>query len=214
MRLYLSSYGLGNHPEEMKPLLHGGVRTAIIMNAQDSKSPKDRHVRLNQEMDDLKDLGLEPVELDLRNYFGKSEELASAMNDFDYIWVRGGNVFNLRRAYKQSGFDTLITNLLNKDEIAYGGFSAGICVLAPSLRGVEIVDPKDDMPDGYDGELIWDGLGVLGYALAPHYKSNHPESEDVSSYVEYLEKNKMAYRTLRDGEAIVINGEQEKYISV
>lgn len=198
----------------MKPLLHGGVRTAIIMNAQDARPTEDRQVRLRQEIDNLEGLGLEPVELDLRNYFGKSEELAIALKNFDCIWVRGGNVFTLRRAYKQSGFDNLIVNLLNNDEIAYGGFSAGVCVLGPSLLGCEIVDPKDETVKGYDEPLVWEGLGVLNFAFAPHYKSDHPESEDVSKYVEYLEENHMAYKTLRDGELIVINGDQEKLISL
>ena len=214
MRLYLSSYGLGNHPEGMKPLLRGGVRTAIIMNAQDSRAQADRQNRLRQEVDGLKGLGLEPIELDLRNYFGKTEELVAELKRYDFIWARGGNVFTLRRAYAQSGFDNLLIDLLKNDEIAYGGFSAGICVLGPSLKGVEIVDPKDEVVEGYDGPLIWEGLGILDFALAPHYKSDHPESEDVSKYVEYLEENDMAYKTLRDGEAIVIDGDQEKFISL
>lgn len=214
MRLYLSSYGLGNHPEEIKPLLHGGVRTAVIMNAQDSRPQGDREARFNQEIDNLKSLGLKPVELDLRDYFGETEELAAELKNYDYIWVRGGNVFTLRRAYAQSGFDNLLIDLLKNDEIAYGGFSAGVCVLGLSLHGCEIVDPKDEIVEGYDGPLIWEGLGILDFAFAPHYKSDHPESEDISKYVEYLEENNVTYKTLRDGEAILINGDQKKFIGL
>lgn len=213
MRLYLSSYGLGSSPEEMLPLLKKGARTAIIMNAQDSKSLENRQERLQREIDGLVGLGLAAVELDLREYFGKKEELKRTLKDIDYIWVRGGNVFLLRRAYKQSGFDDIITELLRSDKIAYGGFSAGVCVLAPSLNGVDIVDPKGELAEGYDEAVIWSGLGLIDFAVAPHYKSDHPESEDIDKYVEYLVGNDMAYKTLRDGEAIIVNGDELKIIS-
>ena len=212
MRLYLSSYGLGNEPEEMLPLIRGSKRTAIIMNAQDNASLEGRAERLQREVENLTSIGLQPEELDLRDYFGKPKELEAAIAGFDYFWVRGGNVFLLRRAYKQSGFDNLLVKLLQGDAVAYGGFSAGICILAPSLEGLEIVDLKDDVSEGYDKAVVWDGLGVLEYAIAPHYKSDHPESADVDKCVDYFEENGIPYKTLRDGEAIVIDGQEERIV--
>lgn len=213
MRLYLSSYKLGNKPEEMLPLIVDNKRTAIIANAQDSKSVESRTERVQQEIESLTTLGLQPEELDLRDYFGKTAELADKLNNYGYIWVRGGNVFLLRKAYKQSGFDNLIVGLLKNDKVAYGGFSAGVCVLAPSLQGIELVDPKDEIAEGYDKEVIWSGLGLLDYAVAPHYRSDHPESEDIEKCVEYFKANNIPYKTLRDGEAIIINGDQETLLS-
>jgi dipeptidase E len=213
MRLYLSSYGLGNKPEEMLPLIGNNKRTAIIMNAQDNTLPENRAERLQREIDGLTSLGLQPQELDLCDYFGKADELRAAISDFGYFWVRGGNVFLLRRAYKQSGFDNLLIELLQNDKAAYGGFSAGICVLAPSLQGIELVDPKDDVSEGYDKDVVWDGLGVLDYAIAPHYKSDHPESDDINKCVEYFADNHILFKALRDGEAIVINGNNETIVA-
>jgi len=213
MRLYLSSYKLGNKPEEMLALIGENKRTAIIANAQDSKPSKSRAERVQQEIDTLAALGLQPEELDLRNYFGKVAKLSEALQKFGYIWVRGGNVFLLRKAFKQSGFDNLIIELLRDDSIAYGGFSAGVCALAPSLRGIELVDPIDEVAEGYDKEVVWDGLGILDYAVAPHYRSDHPESEDIEKCVAYFEANNIPYKTLRDGEAIVINGNKEDIVS-
>ena len=40
------------------------------------------------------------------------------------IEVTGGNTFVLRRAMKASGFDDLITRMLDGDEIVYGGFGS------------------------------------------------------------------------------------------
>jgi dipeptidase E len=183
------------------------------MNAQDNALAEARAERLQREVENLTDLGLQPEELDLRNFFGKPQELKAAIANFGYFWVRGGNVFLLRRAYKQSGFDELLVELLQNDKVAYGGFSAGICVLAPSLNGIELVDPKDDVSEGYEKDVVWEGLGVLGYAIAPHYKSDHPESADIDKCVDYFQENSIAYKTLRDGEAIVINGDEEKILS-
>lgn len=213
MRLYLSSYKLGNQPEQMLPLIKGAKKTAIIMNAQDNVLPERRAERLQEEIDNLTGLGLQPEELDLRNFFGRADELEKYVEQFDYFWVRGGNVFLLRRAFKQSGFDRIISQLLKRDAVAYGGFSAGICILAPSLRGIELVDPKDPVSEGYDSEVIWEGLGLLDYAIAPHYKSDHPESADIDKCVEYFEKNNIPYKTLRDGEAILVDGAEEIMLS-
>ena len=213
MRLFLSSYGLGNAPDELSALVGDNKRTAIIMNSQDAKTPESRTERLQREIDSLAALGLQPEELDLRKYFGKSNELRDFVKNFGLVWVRGGNVFVLRKAFKQSGFDEIITDLLKNDQIAYGGYSAGVCVLAPSLHGIELVDPKDETAEGYDTEIVWDGLGVLGYAVAPHYKSDHPESDDINKCVEYFADNHILFKTLRDGEIIVVNGDNEKIIS-
>ncbi len=197
----------------MLPLIGDNKRTAIVMNAQDNEAPEARSERLQKEIDNLTSLGLQPREIDLRNYFGKADQLRASLSDFGYFWVRGGNVFLLRRAFKQSGFDELLTELLQNDAIAYGGFSAGICVLAPSLRGIELVDSKDEVAEGYDRDVVWDGLGVLAYAIAPHYKSDHPESDDIDKCVTYFEENNIPFKTLRDGEAIVINGNSEKLLA-
>lgn len=212
MRLYLSSYKLGTQPEQMLPLIKGARRTAIITNAQDNVLPERRAERLQEEINNLSELGLEPEELDLRHFFGDKEGLAEYIKRFDYFWVRGGNVFLLRRAFRQSGFDDLLVGLLQNDAVAYGGFSAGMCVLAPSLKGIELVDPKDEISEGYEQAVVWEGLGVLNYAIAPHYKSDHPESADIDKCVEYFKENGMPYKTLRDGEAIVINGMDERVI--
>lgn len=214
MRLYLSSYKLGNKPERLSALVGDNKRTAVIMNAQDAKTPESRTERLYQEVDALAALGLQPEELDLRQYFGKPDELKAVMKGFGLVWVRGGNVFVLRKAFKQSGFDEIITELLKNDQITYGGYSAGVAVLTPSLRGIELVDLVDEIIKGYDQDVVWDGLGILGYAVAPHYKSDHPESIDIDKCIEYFIDNHILFIALRDGEAIVINGDSERSVAL
>jgi dipeptidase E len=52
--------------------------------------------------------------------------------------------------------------------------------------------------------VIWEGLGIIDYVIVPHYKSDHPESEIMEEVVEYLIENKIPYKTLRDGEVIIV----------
>lgn len=212
MRLYLSSFRLGNKPEELLTLLAGRKRTAIILNAMDMVGSEDRAESLKCEVDDLKSIGLEPTEIDLRNYFGKPDELKQALSNFDLVWVRGGNAFVLRRAFRQSGADEIMKELLANDAIVYGGYSAGIDMLTPTLHGAELVDDPNIVPEGYESPIIWDCLGVLPYAIAPHYKSDHPESAAIDKSVEYLIGNHIPFMALRDGEAIVRNGEKEEVV--
>jgi dipeptidase E len=212
MRLYLSSFRNGNKPEELLKLLGNSRRTALISNAQDWKTQEDRADAFTQEAERLQSIGLEPEEVDLRQYFGNSQALKERLSQFDLIWARGGNVFVLRRAFKQSGADIVISELLKGDAIVYGGYSAGVDVMQPHLHGIELVDDPNATPEGYDTEIIWDCLGLIPYCVAPHYKSDHPESADVDKVVDYYIDNHIPFVALRDGQAIVINGTEQHFV--
>ena len=127
------------------------------------------------------------------------------LEGIDGLWVLGGNVFILRRALKYSGLDRLITEMaMESVPFVYAGYSAGACILGPTLEGIHLVDPPDQTAEGYDSQVIWDGLNVLPYSIAPHFESDHPESERINDVVDYFETHQFPYRTLRDGEAIVV----------
>src|SRR6195256_3482543 len=74
MRLYLSSFDLGDRPEELVGLTGSARRAAIILNALDNR-PEGRAVWLKEQTDKLVGLGFSVVELDLRSYFGASDQL-------------------------------------------------------------------------------------------------------------------------------------------
>jgi dipeptidase E len=206
MKLYLSSYHIGDEPQKLVDLVGNNKKAAVIPNALDFSTDIDRRkASMQREIDDLKKLGLEPEEVDLRKYFGKPDELSKKLSDYGMIWVRGGNVFTLRRAYKQSGMDDWLKGQKDNKELVYAGYSAGVCVLSDTLKGLEIVDDPNIIIEGYPKETIWEGLGIIDFAFVPHYQSNHQESEAVNKTVEYYVKNGIEYKALHDGEAIVIN---------
>lgn len=204
MKLYLSSYHLGENPEKFAELFSNNKNVAVISNALDFIDDAYRKESTQGQIDALQKINLIPQELDLRNYFGKPDELKEKIEEFGGLWVKGGNTFVLRRAFMQSGLDKIILEKSKDPDFVYGGYSAGSCVATPTLHGLEIVDNPNEIPNGYLPEIIWDGLGLVDYSIAPHYKSDHPESFKVDQTVEYFIKNKMPYKTLRDGEVIIV----------
>lgn len=210
MRLYLSSFRVGDHPDRLVEMVGDNRRAAVVFNAADDYDPAERDDRLETELDALETLGLEAEELDLRDFFdakGDPQQVADALRGFGLVWVRGGNAFVLRRAASLSGFDQAITDFLDNDALVYGGYSAGVVLLAPSLRGIDICDDADTVPDGYPPtELVWHGLGLLPFAVAPHYRSpDHPETEIIDEVVDWFIDHHVPFVALRDGEVIVVD---------
>jgi dipeptidase E len=203
MRLYLSSFDLGDEPQELLALTGSARCAAIIVNALDSR-PEQRAVWLKEQTEKLIDLGFSVVELDLKSYFGAADQLKKFLSNIDFVWINGGNAFILRRAMKQSGFDMLIKEAVACDDIVYGGFSAAAVIASDSLKGLELTDNPEDVPAGYDPNIVWEGLGFVPYALAVHFKSDHPESDSADREIAFYEAGGIPYRTLRDGEALVI----------
>lgn len=205
--MYLSSYRLGDNPQQLVDLFGDNKRVAVIANSIDfGNDPQRRKDGVQREINDLVKLGLEPEELDLRNYFGKSQDLEKKLSEYGMLWVRGGNTFILRRAFKKSGMDEWLKGQKDNKELVYAGYSAGVCILSPTLKGLELVDDPNIVSEGYDKETVWDGLGLIDFAFAPHFESpGHPETEAVSKEVEYYKKTGIEYKALHDGEVIIID---------
>jgi len=209
MRLFLSSYHLGNRPEAFVNLVRGRRHAAIIVNAGDGWDPAGRAKAVREEAGVLGELGMTSEELDLRRFFGRPADLPSTLARFDALWIHGGESFLLRRAMYDSGFDSAVTALLKADRIVYAGWSAAVVVLAPTLRGIEWVDSVDVVQAVYHREPVWEGLNLLPYSVAVHYQSDHPESVATDGEVAFYERERMPYRTLRDGQALVVDGDRE-----
>jgi dipeptidase E len=243
LRLYLSSYRLGNRPQRLMELVApswpagapkaaaGASKTApgpkalVIANACDLLEPAERRFRVEREIAALEGLGFRAEELDLRGYFpdaggsdGKpdAKEMAAiraALASASLVWARGGNAFVLLRAMRRSGFAEALIAALASDSVVYGGYSGGIAVLPQTLRGLETVNDPAAIPPGYDPAVPWEGLGVLPYSLAPHYKSAHAASPGIDGVVRYFQAHGMPFKTIRDGEVRILSGLQEELVS-
>lgn len=207
VKLYLSSYRLGQTPTAMLDAHAINNKVAVLQNAHDGwTDPTKRRAVLERECRDLEALDLAPTELDLRKFFGRSEDLKQEMEKFAYCWVCGGNSFVLRRAFHLSGLDRLLWELARQDDgLIYGGYSAGACVMTPTLEGIHLADDPESSPVGYTGQVIWKGLDLYPYCIAPHYRSDHPETKLIDQSVEYFIEKKIPFVALHDGEAILFD---------
>ncbi len=156
--------------------------------------------------DTFSSLDFEPVNIDLREYTGKTAELITKLRTCNLIWCAGGNSFSLRYAMKTSGFDEIIRTLL-AEGIAYGGWSAGAVVAGPSLRLIELMDDPGKAP-----EIVWEGLGLIPYFIWPHWDMEKylPLQKEALERMKHLPYESMV---MRDGEVLIIDNGQEKMLS-
>jgi dipeptidase E len=158
----------------------------------------------NGEIEFLNNLGFSAEPLDLKDYFGKEDELSVKLRNLGGSWVSGGNTFVLRQAMLLSGFDKLFPFLIERNDFLYSGYSAGICVLSETLEPIEIVDDPRNFPYKENNTVIYKGLGVFNYSFMPDYNSDHPESEDIGREVQRCIDNRWLFKVLRDGEVIIL----------
>lgn len=210
MRLYLASYRTGDSYPELIRMAGAGARVGVISNAVDFVPVADREAYARKVFDpiaDFRDHGLDAYDLDLRAYFRRPEALLAELERTRMVWAVGGNAFLLRRAMRQSGFDAIAPGLIWAERLVYGGWSAGACVAAPSLRGLELMDDPAELAEGYDPEPVWEGLGLIDAAIVPHWRSDHPEAEAAEQVAAWMTANRVPHRTLRDGDVLIQNGE-------
>ncbi|MDQ6849164.1 MAG: peptidase E [Actinomycetota bacterium] len=198
MRLYLSSFRIGDHPNRLLELAGKGRRLALVCNALDGMADEVRQAGVDREVAELTSLGFVVTEADLRHGALAARHLVAA----DVIWVRGGNVFVLRRALADNGADALIVDLIKRDAVVYAGYSAGASVLAPDLRGLERVDDVTAVANP-----IYDGLAVLDRPVVPHVDSpEHPETHDCDSASADMTRSGRPHWALSDGEVLLAHG--------
>ena len=212
MKLYLASYDLGGVPTNLADLIGGDQSVAIIANANDGLPQDQRAAGLANEIARLRAIDLHSEELDLRRYFDHTKSLEDDLGAYGAIWAMGGNAFVLRRAMRYSALDVLLPNLLRESRLTYGGYSAGAVVAGPTLHGIDLVDDPHEVPPSYQGNVVWSGLDLVPYRIAPHYRSRDRQTFQIELVVNYFVAHNAKYRTLSDGQAIVINGQSEQFL--
>jgi dipeptidase E len=203
MRLYLSSFRAGAHPDRLVALAGNGRRTALIPNALDGIPADVRETHLRRDLYDLDAAGLDVTVTDLRE-----PAMVSDLASYDVVWVRGGNVFVLRRVLADTGADTVLVDLLRRDAVVYGACSAGACVLAPDLNGLELVDDPAAV-----AEPIMTGLGLLDRPFVPHVRSpGHPETGACDAVSAAYSAARRPHWALRDGEVLLVIEDQTRLL--
>lgn len=204
MRLYLSSYRIPT-PEDFFELVAKkpkDVSIGIIPNAKDYYSKRVKRIKTQQVVNYFMEMGIKNIQvIDLGKYDASNNSLKKNLEEFDIIWVMGGNTFCLRHAMKISGFDEVIHSVLKKSVI-YAGESAGALVAGNTLKGVEFADPPE-----FAEEIIWDGLSLTNHFVLPHV--NSIGFEDVIEKVKALHIEDSTLIELTDDEAYIITDNSE-----
>ncbi|GAB3624040.1 hypothetical protein GCM10027418_21240 [Mariniluteicoccus endophyticus] len=206
MRLYLASFRPVPDPERFRALIGRKNRTGLVcVNAIDHEPADVRAEKLAAEIAALKEIGLKATELDLRAETPMS--VAGKLLDAGFLWVRGGNVFVLRRAMGACGLDQLLPQMLARDAFVYAGYSAGGAVLAPDLAGFETCDDPAEADALYGPASSTKGIGVLDRPFVPHLGTpGHPESEVLEQVARAYAHADQEIWALRDGQALVVDG--------
>lgn len=209
MRLYLSSFRIGDHADRLVQLAGGRLTAAVIANACDGQPAPARSEAVALELQALGELGFDGRELDLRDFTGRGLALRTELAAVGVVWVRGGNVFTLRQAIWRADGDAVIRDLVAADAVVYAGYSAGACVLAPSLAGLERCDDAGEVQRLYGEPARFDGLAVLDRAVVPHLATPaHPESATLEQVAIGYQHEGVPYIGLRDGQVYVVDGDQ------
>lgn len=207
MKLYLSSYRIP-HSKEFFGLFDGKkpskLTGGIIVNAKDKKPAEDREKKLAALQDDLAGIGLKKTVLvDLVHDFSSPRAMGRKLAEYDYLYVAGGNTFDLRRAMKKSGFDTIARHLVADGQV-YAGESAGAIVAGPSLRGFEHMDELAN-----PRKVVYEGLSLIDTILVPHNDSPDERYRDRAGLI--MEANPgLPVMPLNDTEAYVVNDDQQR----
>lgn len=117
---------------------------------------------------------------------------AGDLNQYDAIYVCGGNTFYLADKFKKTGFDKKIIEFINTGKV-YVGASAGSIIMGPQITSSadkNIVGLKDTS-----------GLNLFNQCIVPH-----AQAKDKNMIDEFEKKNNCKVLRLNDGQALEVVG--------
>jgi peptidase E len=139
------------------------ISCGVIKNPVDLK-PKEKRKHYNKLIDNAFELfELDKTDIDLRKYKGNPNKLEEVINNLDFLWITGGNVFYLRELIKEVEMENMLIRAI-KDGLVYGGDSAGALITCPTLKYLDWVDDTSEIE-----EVIYKGLGIIDFVPLPHW---------------------------------------------
>jgi len=200
MKLFLSSTSI---PAELvRPFIKlvnkdlKDISFALIENAADPYGDNVGFVLETRSV--LQSLGMRLELVDLNRYKGKTDDLKEKLGAFDVMWFGGGNTYYLRWLMKVTGFDTIVSELLEKG-VVYGGGSAGAIVAGHTLKHFDLIDDPKVCPD-----VIYSGLGLTDLIIIPHWGTDKIQSK-LSEIQALYQNDRLETVTVTDNQAVIVN---------
>lgn len=165
-----------------------------------SKNEEDQSYMIDKQ-EGFKKLGIDFEELDIK---GKTEqELRAKLKDKKVVYVEGGNTFYLLKAVRESGFDKVIKDLVNKG-VVYIGSSAGSYICCPTI---EVSLWKHPYKSEHFGVADFTAMNLVQFYIFVHYKPKYKELLE-----EKIPQVKYPVKILTDEQALLIQDEKVELI--
>jgi len=194
--LLLTSAGMDVKDELLKILPRPASQMKLVHIITASKPEPEAGPYVEKDREAMRSLGFNVTDYDIE---GKTEnQLINDLADFDIIVVQGGNTFYLLRAAKESCFDKVVKNLINKGMI-YVGVSAGTILACPTI--------ETSGWKGGDKNIVGienlAGLDLIPFNIFVHYE---PSWDEVIK--EESAKSKIKTRLLTNDQAFLVRDDQ------
>jgi dipeptidase E len=200
-KLLLSSNGIFAIEKGFKLLFDdiSKIKLAYITTA--GKGSRDKaYLEIYKEL--LKKEGYDYEELDIE---GKNEnELMELLKGKNAIYVEGGNTFYLLKAVRESGFEKVIKKLIEIG-VVYIGSSAGSYIACPTIEMSTWKKPGEEKPRFGVTDLT--AMNLVPFLVKAHYE---PEQKELIK--EKVLRAKYETRILKDGQAILVEGDNYKLV--
>lgn len=128
------------------------------------------------------------------------EQLQKELTDIDVIFVSGGNTFYLLQQVRESGFDEIVKDMIEKG-VVYIGSSAGAVLVSPTIEPVKGMDDEADAPR----LTSYEGLGIVDYLVLPHYGDDYYKEQYKRMLNEWGNKG-YELKLLTNNQALIVNG--------
>lgn len=192
MKLILSSEGdfLWNRGFELLGLSKSEMRIGYITTAAKGL-PDQTYTQTNEKNMRRAGYAAEPFDIE-----GKTQdEMRLFFKDKNIVHVEGGNSFYLLKAIRETGFDKVLHELIEKG-IFYTGSSAGASIMGPTI---ETATWKSNDKDRC-GLTDFTALNYVPFLFFAHYK---PEMKEKIQ--EKMKTTSYPVKILKDGQAIFVN---------
>lgn len=173
------------------------IKLAYVTTAGNGISDR-AYIEIHKEMLKKEDCDFEEVDIK-----GKTEsELRELLKDKNAVYVEGGNTFYLLKAVRESGFDKVVKEMIEKG-VFYIGSSAGSYIACPTI---EMATWKPKQKDRF-GVTDFTAMNLVPFLIVAHYKSEYDEI-----LKEKISETQYQTKVLKDGQAILVEGDDYKLV--
>ena len=199
-KLLLTSTGLANQniTNQFLQIIDKPVSQIKIIFVPTASRSEEELKYVDESKKELLDLGIPENNIKTLNL--DKPVLFEEVEDFDVIYVCGGNTFYLLKKVRETGFDKVIIEFAKTGKL-YFGVSAGSILVCPNIN---IASPFDEN-DVNLTDLT--GLNLTDVIVSPHYKY-----EEKTIIDDFKKKSQYEVVPLTDEQALLVIDEETKIV--